>query len=103
MEDGRERKKEMEAEGISEEAEEYGLKTAAMPDDENYPLARMEEFLDVGSLPGELKDKAWKMLRRRVGAFGFDGCLGHLKVKAPICVKDSVNPITMPMYSRKEG
>jgi hypothetical protein len=92
-------KLETESDSVSEEVEEYGPKTAAMPDDANYLSARMEELLDVGSLPEELKNKAWKMLRRRVGAFGFDGRLGHLNAKAPICVKEGMDPIAMPMYS----
>jgi hypothetical protein len=61
---------------ITEEAKEeepYGPKTAAMPNDTVYPSERMRELLDVRSLPKELKERAWKMLQRRVKAFGFDG------------------------------
>jgi hypothetical protein len=46
------------------EAEDYGPKTAAMPDNTLYPSAEMENLLDVGSLPEDLKPKAWEMLRR---------------------------------------
>jgi hypothetical protein len=81
------------------EAEDYGPKTAAMPDNTVYPSERMEDLLDVGSLPEELKEKAWSMLKRRVKAFGFDGRLGKLDAKAPIRVKEGVNPIAVPMYS----
>jgi hypothetical protein len=46
----------------STEAEEYGPKTAAMPDATVFPSEKMEELLDVGSLPEGLKKKAWTML-----------------------------------------
>jgi hypothetical protein len=82
----------------SDEEEEYGPKTAAMPDSTVYPSARMEELLDVGSLPEDLKRKAWEMLKRRVKAFAFDGRLGHVNVRAPIRVKEGVDPIAVPMY-----
>jgi hypothetical protein len=82
-----------------EEAEEYGPKTAAMPEDTVYSSKDMEKLLDVGSLPGHLKPKAWEMLKRRVKAFGFDGRLGHVDAKAPIRVKAGVEPIAVPMYS----
>ena len=41
-----------------------------------FPSSRMKDFIDVGSLPDHLRDKAWDMLERRVKAFGFDGRLG---------------------------
>ncbi|KAF7365342.1 Retrovirus-related Pol polyprotein from transposon opus [Mycena venus] len=81
-----------------DEAESYGPKTAAMPDNSFYPSEDMEKLLDVGSLPERLKVKAWEMLRRRVRAFGFDGRLGHLDAKARIRVKEGVEPIAVPMY-----
>lgn len=56
-----------------EESEDYGPKTAAMPDATIYPSERMQELLDIGSLPEDLKEKAWCILKRRVKAFGFDG------------------------------
>jgi hypothetical protein len=59
----------------------------------------MKDLLDVGSLPEELKERARNMLERRIKAFGFDGRLGKLDAKAPIRVKEGVNPITVPMYS----
>jgi hypothetical protein len=39
------------------QAEEYGPKTAAMPDTTVFPSEKMEELLDVGSLPDSLKRK----------------------------------------------
>ncbi|KAJ7835422.1 hypothetical protein B0H13DRAFT_1913575 [Mycena leptocephala] len=71
-----------------EEAEDYGPKTAAMPDDTIYSSEDIEKLLDVGSLPDGLKPKAWEMLRRRVKAFGFDGRLGRMDAKARIRVKE---------------
>lgn len=44
------------------EPKEYGPKTAELPDPSEYPSHRMREFLDVGSLPEHLQEKAWAML-----------------------------------------
>lgn len=82
----------------AEEAENYGPKTAAMPDPVDYPSARMEELMDVGSLPDHLKKKAWDMLKKRVNAFGFDGRLGHHPSKVRIRMKEGQEPIAVPMY-----
>lgn len=46
----------------SQEGEDFGPKTAEMPDITEYPSSRMKDFIDVGSLPDHLKDKAWTML-----------------------------------------
>jgi len=78
----------------SNEEEEYGPKTAAMPDPTTYPSSKMEELIDVGSLPDHLKDQAWEMLRRRQKTFGFDGRLGHLPTKVHIRTVDG----QVPMY-----
>lgn len=67
-----------------EEQEQYGPKTAAMPDPTLYPSDQLEELIDVGSLPDHLKEEAWAMLRRRIKAFGFDGRLGSLPTKVHI-------------------
>ena len=80
------------------EQEDYGPKTAAMPDLTEYPSSRMEECIDVGSLPEHLKEEAWEMLRRRQKAFGFDGRLGHLPTKVHIRTVDGQVPIAVPMY-----
>ena len=82
----------------SSEQEDYGPKTAAMPDLTEYPSSRMEDFIDVGSLPDHLKDKAWEMLHRRQKAFGFDGRLGHLPTRVHIRTVDGQVPIAVPMY-----
>ena len=78
--------------------EEYGPKTAAMPDLTDYPSEKMEQLIDVGSLPDHLKEQAWDMLRKRQKAFGFDGRLGHLPTKVHIRTADGQVPIAVPMY-----
>ena len=78
--------------------EEYGPKTAAMPDLTDYPSVQMEKLIDVGSLPDHLKEQAWDMLRRCQNAFGFDGRLGHLPTKVHIRTVDGQVPIAVPMY-----
>ena len=80
------------------EDEEYGPKTAAMPDPAIYPSALLRDLIDVGSLPENLKEKAWEMLRRREKAFGFDGRLGNLNAKVHIRTVDGQVPISGPMY-----
>ena len=80
------------------EEEDYGPKTAAMLDPTTYLSFKMEELINVGSLPDHLKESAWEMLRRRQKAFGFDGCLGHLPTKVHIRTVDGQVPIAVPMY-----
>lgn len=63
-----------------------------------YPSEKMEELLDVGSLPEHLKERAWEMLKRRQRAFGFDGRLGHHPSKVHIRTVDGQVPIAVPMY-----
>ncbi|KAF9025709.1 hypothetical protein BDZ89DRAFT_953563, partial [Hymenopellis radicata] len=79
--------------------EEYGPKTAAMPDPTVYPSAKIREVLDVGDLPEDQKEAAWTMLEKHVKAFGFDGRLGSLQGEAKIRLKEGVQPISMPMYN----
>ena len=73
-----------------DEQENYGPKTAAMPDPMIYPLDQLEELIDVGGLPEHLKERTWAMLRKRIKAFGFDGRLGNLpaKVTSPLRYKE---------------
>lgn len=78
--------------------ESFRPKTAEMPDLTEYPSMRMKDFIDVGSLPDHLKDKAWHMLEKRVNAFGFDGQLGHLPTKVHIWTAKGQVPISVPMY-----
>jgi hypothetical protein len=47
-----------------DESEDYGPKTATMPDAMVYPSAEMEQLLDIGSLPEHLKHEAWSMLKK---------------------------------------
>ena len=84
--------------GDPNEQEDYGPKTAAMPDSTVYPSAEMKELIDVGSLPEHLRTQAWEMLHRRQKAFGFDGRLGHLPTKVHIRTVDGQVPIAVPMY-----
>ena len=80
------------------EAEDYGPKTAAMPDPTIYPSSQMKDLLDIGSLPEHLQDEAWRMLSSHEKAFGFDGQLGHYPSKVHIRTVDGQVPISVPMY-----
>lgn len=42
--------------------DDYGPKTAAMPETTNYSLTQMCKLLDIGDLPEELKTETWTML-----------------------------------------
>jgi hypothetical protein len=79
--------------------DDYGPKTAAMPDPTIYPSSKIRELIDVGSLPEHLHEKAWDMLEKRIGAFGFDGRLGHHPSKVHIRTVDGQVPIAVPMYA----
>lgn len=81
-----------------EETEAFGPKTAELPDLTTYPSEKMEELLDVGSLPEHLRERAWEMLKRRQRAFSFDGRLGHYPSKVHIRTVDRQVPIAVPMY-----
>ncbi|KAJ7982893.1 hypothetical protein DFH06DRAFT_1266550 [Mycena polygramma] len=78
---------------VAVEAEDYGPKTAAMPDPQDYASSQLRELIDVGTLPEELKEQAWRMLEKRVSAFGFDGRLGHHPAKVHIRTMDGQVPI----------
>lgn len=45
---------------LPEEQEAFGPKTAELPDPTNYPSQNMEEYLDVGSLPENLRERPGK-------------------------------------------
>lgn len=77
----------------------WGPKTAEMPDPREYSSADMEKLLDVGSLPEELKERAWAMLQKRVNTFAFDGRLGHHPSKVHIRTVEGQTPIAVPMYN----
>lgn len=82
-----------------EEAEDLlGPKTAELPDPTVYPAERIRDIIDVGELPENLRERAWQMLERRKGAFGFDGRLGHLNARVHIRTEEGLNPIAVPMY-----
>lgn len=81
-----------------QEGEDFGPKTAEMPDMTEYPSSCMKDFIDVGSLPDNLKDDAWRMLERCVKAFRFDGRLGHLPTKVHIWMQEGQVPISVLMY-----
>lgn len=80
------------------EEEQFGPKLAEIPEDESSPPQTLEEVLDVGDLPDDLKEEAWDMLKRREGAFGFNGRLGHHPTRVKIRTAPDQTPIAAPMY-----
>ncbi|PBK66626.1 hypothetical protein ARMSODRAFT_890273, partial [Armillaria solidipes] len=79
--------------------DEYGPKTAALPEDEIYPSSQIKELIDIGNLPEHLSNRAWAMLEKHTKVFGFDGQLGNHPAKAWIHIKEGTEPISLPMYA----
>lgn len=75
-----------------------GPKTSETPETEEIRSEALEEVLDVGDLPPELRSEALAMLKRRKNAFGFDGRLGHLQTRCRIRTEEGTQPIAVPMY-----
>ncbi|KAL1663508.1 hypothetical protein GGF50DRAFT_127923 [Schizophyllum commune] len=86
------------AEGEKEEQDEYGPKTAAMPEVEDMTSEEFLKKLDVGSLLERLRIPALKMLDRHRKAFALDGRLGDYEAAARIRLKDGTEPIAVPMF-----
>ncbi|KAI5892345.1 uncharacterized protein SCHCODRAFT_01094336 [Schizophyllum commune H4-8] len=84
--------------GEEEEQDDYGPKTAALPETEDVASEKFKEILDVGALPEHLKEKAWEMLLRHRKAFALDGRLGDYEAAARIRVKEGTEPIAVPMF-----
>ncbi len=82
-----------------QEDEEFGPKTAAMPELGHHSAEQLHELINVGDLPNELKDSAWSMLKRHTNIFGFDGRLCSHTSKVRIRTKEDVEPISLPMYA----
>ncbi|KAF8990622.1 hypothetical protein BDZ89DRAFT_1151860 [Hymenopellis radicata] len=70
------------------EDEDIGPKTAAMPDPTIYPSRNLRKLIDIGTIPEDLEEEAWKILEKHEGAFGFDGRLGNVKTTAKIRLKE---------------
>lgn len=73
----------------SEEAEEptrepCGPKTAEMPETDEVSSEDYRKVLDVGWLLEHLRERGWRMLERRKGAFALDGRLGNHPAMAQI-------------------
>ncbi|EDR11762.1 uncharacterized protein LACBIDRAFT_323941 [Laccaria bicolor S238N-H82] len=81
------------------EAEEYGPKTAAMPDPTVYPSSQMKDLVDVGSLPEHLHNEAWRMLSSHEKAFGFDSRLAKPNTKWAIWDVDACSCSISPRES----
>ena len=78
--------------------ETWGPKNTELPSDETYKAANLENLIDMGSLPDNLWEQVWNMLRKRVAAFGFDGRLGSYPARVHIHTQDGQQPIAVPMY-----
>jgi hypothetical protein len=78
--------------------DQYGPKTAELPDNKHYDSSKLHKILDVGEVPDELKAQVWAMLKKHVRAFGFDNQLGQHNTKIHIRTKTDQNPISVPMY-----
>ncbi|KDR67156.1 hypothetical protein GALMADRAFT_80147 [Galerina marginata CBS 339.88] len=97
---GEDKDKGPEVEDEIKEPEQYGPKTAAMPDMTDLPSSKLRELIDVGNLPEHLKERAWAMLEKRINAFGFDGRLGQHPAKVHIRTQEGQVPISVPIRNR---
>jgi hypothetical protein len=76
-----------------------GPKMAQPGPDKIFPSKDLREIIDVDpELPNAQRDKLYKVMEQNVQAFGFDGCLGHLRSKVHIELKPGTKPISMPPY-----
>ncbi|KIY61443.1 hypothetical protein CYLTODRAFT_326256, partial [Cylindrobasidium torrendii FP15055 ss-10] len=76
-----------------------GPKTSYVPDPTVFPSTKLRETLDMGKIPEDLKEEAWRMLEKHEKAFGFDGRLGNVATEAKIRTMEGTDPISQPMYS----
>ncbi|KAL1666288.1 hypothetical protein GGF50DRAFT_17419, partial [Schizophyllum commune] len=86
------------AQGEEDEQEDYGPKTAAMPEADEVKSSDFKSVLDVGALPPHLEERAWAMLEKHKAAFALDGRLGDHEARARIRTKEGVSPIAVPMF-----
>ncbi|TFY52449.1 hypothetical protein EVJ58_g10011 [Rhodofomes roseus] len=80
--------------------DQWGPKTAELPELENYPSEKLEELLDIGpEWPPELRKELLATLRRHQAAFAFDGRLGQNPTAVDIKLAPDTRPISLPMYT----
>ncbi|TFY54605.1 hypothetical protein EVJ58_g8762 [Rhodofomes roseus] len=80
--------------------DQWGPKTAELPDWENYPSSEMEKLLDIGpEWPPEQRERLVSMLQSNQAAFAFDGRLGQNPTEVEIKLQADSKPISLPMYS----
>ncbi|TFY60997.1 hypothetical protein EVJ58_g4778 [Rhodofomes roseus] len=87
--------------GLSEDVDDqWGPKTAELPDLETYPSSELEKLLDIGpEWPDEQRDRLIRMLRVNQAAFAFDGRLGQNPTEVEIKLQPDARPVSLPMYA----
>lgn len=84
---------------LEDEDDQWGPKTAAVPENEYLPSSKLEELIDWGpEAPPEIKKEFFNIVRKNIKAFGFDGRLGQNENKAHIRTQDNAHPVSVPMY-----
>ncbi|KAF8995272.1 hypothetical protein BDZ89DRAFT_971846, partial [Hymenopellis radicata] len=81
-----------------EDDEAWGPKLAALP--EEHSEEEVAKLVNLGpDIPEAIRPRLLALLKKREGAFGANGRLGHLKMEVPIPLKEGTTPISKPMYA----
>jgi hypothetical protein len=77
----------------------WGPKTTDPGPDRIYLSKELREVIDVDpALEPSQHNALYKIVEENPAAFGFDGCLGHLKSRVHIQLAPRTKPISMPPY-----
>ena len=78
----------------------WGPKTAKMPEVETWPLEDLETIIDVTEdIPPDVRERAFKLIRQKAQAFGFNNRLGNHPAEAKVRLREDATPVSMPMYT----
>ncbi|KAF9026455.1 hypothetical protein BDZ89DRAFT_937792, partial [Hymenopellis radicata] len=81
-----------------DEDESWGPKLAALPEEPSDE--DVSDLVNLGpDIPEDIKPRLIALLKKREGAFGVHGRLGHLNVEVPIPLKEGSTPVSKPMYA----
>ncbi|KAF9022119.1 hypothetical protein BDZ89DRAFT_903686, partial [Hymenopellis radicata] len=60
----------------------------------------VSDLVNLGpDIPEDIKPRLIDLLKKKEGAFGVHGRLGHLNVEVPIPLKEGSAPVSKPMYA----
>ena len=78
----------------------WGPKTAETPEVETWPLEDLETIIDIAEdVPPDVRERAFKLIRQKAQAFGFNDRLGNHPAEAKVRLRKDATPVSMPMYT----